>query len=92
MPSFLLLLGVLPFWNKLRALSPIQAALRGVNAAVVGILLAALYNPVWTSAIFTAPDFALALGAFLVLAEVAHVAGRHPHRSCGSRCQRFCMM
>ncbi len=47
---------------------PIQAALRGVNAAVVGILLAALYTPVWTSAIFSATDFALALGAFLLLA------------------------
>lgn len=66
-PSFLLLLGVLPFWDRLRAMSPVQAALRGVNAAVVGILLAALYNPVWTSAIFSATDFALALGAFLVL-------------------------
>jgi chromate transporter len=66
-PSFLLLIGVLPFWNQLRALSPVQAALRGVNAAVVGILLAALYHPVWTSAIFSAVDFALALGAFLVL-------------------------
>ncbi|MDQ3396971.1 MAG: chromate efflux transporter [Deinococcota bacterium] len=66
-PSFLLLIGVLPFWDRLRALSPVQAALRGVNAAVVGILLAALYQPVWTSAIFTATDFALALGAFLVL-------------------------
>lgn len=66
-PSFLLLIGVLPFWDRLRAMSPVQAALRGVNAAVVGILLAALYNPVWTSAIFTATDFALALSAFLVL-------------------------
>lgn len=67
MPSFLLLVGVLPFWNRLRALAPVRAALRGVNAAVVGILLAALYNPVWTSAIFSAVDFALAIGAFLVL-------------------------
>lgn len=66
-PSFLLLLGVLPFWDRLRAMSPVQAALRGVNAAVVGILLAALYNPVWTSAIFTATDVAIVLGAFLVL-------------------------
>ncbi|MDQ3461182.1 MAG: chromate efflux transporter [Deinococcota bacterium] len=66
-PSFLLLIGVLPFWDGLRALSPVQAALRGVNAAVVGILLAALYSPVWTSAIFRPVDFALALGAFLVL-------------------------
>ena len=67
-PSFLLLIGVLPFWDRLRALEPVQAALRGVNAAVVGILLAALYHPVFTSAIFTTEDFALALAAFLVLA------------------------
>lgn len=66
-PSFLLLLGVLPFWNTLRVLAPVQAALRGVNAVVVGILLAALYNPVWTSAIVSRTDFALALGAFLAL-------------------------
>lgn len=66
-PSFLLLLGVLPFWDGLRVMPPIQAALRGVNAAVVGILLAALYNPVWTSAIFSATDFAIALAAFLLL-------------------------
>ncbi len=67
-PSFLLLLGVLPFWDRLRAMPPIQAALRGVNAAVVGILLVALYNPVWTSAIFSATDVAIALVAFLLLA------------------------
>jgi chromate transporter len=67
-PSFLLLLGVLPFWERLRATPSVQVALRGVNAAVVGILLAALYNPVWTSAIFSATDFAIALGAFLLLA------------------------
>lgn len=67
-PSFLLLLGVLPFWERLRRLAPVQATLRGVNAAVVGILLAALYHPVWTSAIYSAADFAVALGAFLVLA------------------------
>lgn len=66
-PSFLLLIGVLPFWDRLRAMAPFQAALRGINAAVVGILLAALYQPVWTSAIFTASDFALALAAFLAL-------------------------
>lgn len=66
-PSFLLLIGVLPFWDKLRAIAAFQAALRGINAAVVGILLAALYHPVWTSAIFTARDFALALAAFLAL-------------------------
>ncbi|MEX2535563.1 MAG: chromate efflux transporter [Trueperaceae bacterium] len=67
-PSFLLLIGVLPFWERLRAMSPVQAALRGINAAVVGILLAALYDPVWTSAIFTASDLAIALAAFVLLA------------------------
>jgi chromate transporter len=46
----------------------VQSALRGVNAAVVGLLLAALYRPVWTSAIFTARDFAIGIVAFLLLA------------------------
>lgn len=67
LPSFLLLMGVLPFWDTLRALAPVQSALRGVNAVVVGILIAALYDPVWTSAIFSGADLALALGAFLLL-------------------------
>lgn len=66
-PSFLLLLGVLPFWDRLRLFAPVQAALRGVNAVVVGILLAALYQPVWTSAIFDASDLAIASGGFLLL-------------------------
>jgi chromate transporter len=63
-PSFLLLIGVLPFWDQLRSKSAFQAALRGVNAGVVGLLLAALYQPVWTSAINTPADFALGLAAF----------------------------
>jgi chromate transporter len=67
-PSFLLVLGALPFWDRLRGMPTVQAALMGVNAAVVGILLAALYHPVWTSAIFGPSDFALALAAFLALA------------------------
>ena len=67
-PAFLLLLGVLPFWDALRASTPVRAALRGVNAVVVGLLLAALYHPVWTSAIFGPADLAGALGAFLLLA------------------------
>ena len=61
LPSFLLLWGVLPFWHQLRALEAFQAALRGIAAAVVGILAAALYSPVWTSAIGAPADFALAL-------------------------------
>lgn len=60
-PSFLLVMGALPFWESLRRSPRTQAALAGVNAAVVGLLLAALYQPVWTSAIFTAQDFGLAL-------------------------------
>ena len=67
LPSFLLLMGLLPFWDALRRRPAVQAALRGVNAAVVGLLLAALYTPVWTSAIFTSGDFGLAVAAFLML-------------------------
>jgi len=66
-PSLLLIAGALPFWAVLRSRSAFQSALRGVNAAVVGILGAALYDPVWTSAIFEAKDFALALAAFGLL-------------------------
>jgi chromate transporter len=68
LPSFLLVIGVLPFWETLRGMGPTQAALRGVNAAVVGLLLAALYSPGWTTAIRGPADFALGLVAFLLLA------------------------
>jgi chromate transporter len=68
LPSFLLVFGALPFWAALRSEPRAQAALRGINAAVVGLLLAALYRPVWTSAIFAPADFALAVAAFLALA------------------------
>jgi chromate transporter len=67
LPSFLLLVGVLPFWDTLRRRAGIRSALMGVNAAVVGLLLAALYTPVWTSAIFGPADFALGIAAFLLL-------------------------
>ena len=67
LPSFLLLIGILPFWNSLRNQSTFQAALRGINAAVVGLLLAALYQPVWTSTIKNAYDFLFALAAFGLL-------------------------
>jgi len=67
LPSFLLVIGALPFWQELRRRMTAQAALRGVNAAVVGLLLAALYRPVWTSGISDASDFALAISAFLLL-------------------------
>jgi chromate transporter len=66
-PSFLLVVGVLPFWETLRRNVGIQAALLGVNAAVVGLLLAALYQPVWKSAIYTPQDFGLALIALVAL-------------------------
>jgi len=68
LPSFLLVIGALPFWDTLRRRSGFQAALRGINAAVVGLLLAALYQPVWTSAIRAPADVALALAAFGMLA------------------------
>jgi chromate transporter len=68
LPSFLLLVAVLPYWDALRRRAAVQSALRGINAAVVGILLAALYRPVWLSAIFAPRDFAIAIAAFLALA------------------------
>ncbi|HVH79622.1 MAG TPA: chromate efflux transporter [Stellaceae bacterium] len=68
LPSPLLLVAALPYWETLRRRPPVQSVLRGVNAAVVGILLAALYNPVWTGAIFGPRDFAIGIVAFLMLA------------------------
>lgn len=67
LPSFFLTIGALPFWDELRRRPAAQSALRGVNAAVVGLLLAALYNPVWTSGISSGADFALAVVGFLLL-------------------------
>jgi chromate transporter len=67
LPSFLLLIAALPFWDALRHRADVQSALKGVNAAVVGLLLAALYHPVWTSAIFSGADFGLGAVAFLLL-------------------------
>ncbi len=67
LPSFLLVIGALPFWDQLRRRRWAQSALTGVNAAVVGLLLAALYNPVWTAGITSGADFALAVAAFLLL-------------------------
>ncbi|AKH37619.1 MULTISPECIES: chromate efflux transporter [Nitrosomonas] len=66
-PSFLLVVGTLPFWEHLRRSIHTQAALSGINAAVVGLLLAALYQPVWTSAIYAPQDFGLALVALVAL-------------------------
>jgi chromate transporter len=67
LPSFLLGPAALPVWGRLRRVGAFQSALRGVNAAVVGLLLAALYDPVWKSAIFDVWDFGLAAVAFLLL-------------------------
>jgi chromate transporter len=67
LPGMLLLMGVLPFWNGLRARPDLQAAMRGINAAVVGILAAALYSPLWTSAITGWRDIALAAAGFALL-------------------------
>lgn len=71
-PSFLLVAGVLPFWESLRHHVRMRAALNGVNAAVVGLLLAALYDPIWTSAIRAPADFVLVFLAWvgLVLARL----------------------
>lgn len=67
LPGFLLLIAILPFWNTFRQLAGAQALMRGANAAVVGILGAALYQPVWTSAIVGPYEFALALTGFVLL-------------------------
>lgn len=66
-PGYLLIVGALPFWEMLRQRRGVQRALAGVNAAVVGVLGAALYDPVWTSAIHARSDFGLALAAFGLL-------------------------
>lgn len=67
LPAFLLVACTLPFWEQVRHNTRMQAAMMGLNAAVVGLLLAALYNPVWTSAIHQPTDLALALVALLAL-------------------------
>lgn len=66
-PAFLLVTGALPFWEALRQRDSIRRTTAGINAAVVGLLGAALYDPVWTSAIHSRLDFALALAAFGLL-------------------------
>ena len=67
LPAFLLIVGALPFWDVLRNHPKVKGAVMGVNAAVIGILLSALYNPIWTSAILQAEDFALAAILFSML-------------------------
>lgn len=66
-PAFLLVVGALPFWDAVRHHPRVRQALLGINAAVVGLLLAALYKPVWTSGILSPADFALAIAAFTLL-------------------------
>jgi len=63
----LILMGTLPFWETFRNRAGAQAVMRGVNAAVVGLLGAALYNPVWTSSVKTPGDFGIALLGFVLL-------------------------
>jgi chromate transporter len=67
LPGLLLIYGMLPFWDGFRRRPAAQAMLRGVNAAVVGILLAALFDPIWTSSVRGPVDFAIALAAFAAL-------------------------
>jgi chromate transporter len=67
LPGLLIMAAVLPFWNMLRSNILVQAALRGVNAGVVGILIAALYHPLWTSTVHSSVDFCVALAAFTLL-------------------------
>ena len=67
LPGFLLLVGVLPFWNRFRTMATAQSLVQGANAAVVGVLGAALYSPVFVTAVTDPPDFALALAGFVAL-------------------------
>ncbi|HLU22757.1 MAG TPA: chromate transporter [Bacillaceae bacterium] len=67
LPAFLLILGTLPFWDQLRRNPKVKGALMGVNAAVVGILIAAFYQPIWTSSILAPRDFAFAAVLFSML-------------------------
>jgi chromate transporter len=67
-PGLLAMTALLPFWNALRRNRYAQASIKGINASVVGILIAALYQPLWTTTIHTASDFWIALLAFALLA------------------------
>jgi len=68
LPSFLLIHGAYPYWEKIKQYQSMQNSIAGINASVVGLLLAAFYNPVWTNAILSSSDFAIALVLFLLLA------------------------
>jgi chromate transporter len=69
LPGLLLVTAILPFWSTLRTQSFVQSALRGVNASVVGVLIAALYQPVWISTVHSSADFWIALAAFAALTK-----------------------
>ena len=94
LPSFLLLFGVLPFWDRLRESAGFRRALVGANAAVVGLLAAALYTPIWTGAIESAADVAIAVaGLTLLVLGASHRLPlsswrRLPVRSSGAADQR----
>ena len=68
LPSFLLVVGALPFWERLRRIALAERAMLGVNSAVVGLLGAAFYDPIWTGGVRTPADLALGLAAFVLLA------------------------
>lgn len=73
LPSFLLIFGVLPYWDRLRESAAFRRALIGTNAAVVGLLAAALYRPIWTGAVESAADVVIVVGGLALL-----VTGRVP--------------
>ena len=66
LPAYLLIIGVLPFWERLRENQLIQSVLTSIQAAVIGILLAALYNPIWITSIYSVADFIYALILFIM--------------------------
>lgn len=74
LPGFLLVLGILPFWAKLAEFPKAASAIAGVNAAVVGLLAAALYDPIFTKGVSNWIDFGIALGGFLILAVLKRSA------------------
>ena len=67
LPAFLLVIGVLPFWEQMRRLPLARQAMMGINAGVVGLLLSAFYQPVWTGSVHSVTDFGISLGLFLLL-------------------------
>lgn len=69
LPGLLLMTGVLPFWTEWRSKHRIKQSLLGINAAVVGVLIAALFHPIWTSTIHSPYDFLVALAAFVLLVQ-----------------------